>query len=76
DIILLLDKADVFLEKRVPKDMICNSVVLVFLRTIEYYQGIILFTTNRVSNFDPAAFFKIYLKVKYNNLKSQARREV
>jgi len=66
----------VFLEERAPKDMIRNGVVSVFLRTMEYCQGIMLLTTNRVSNFDPAALSRIHLKVKYDDLKSQARREV
>lgn len=65
-----------FLEERAPKDMIRNGVVSVFLRTMEYCQGIMLLTTNRVSNFDPAALSRIHLKVKYDDLKNQARREV
>jgi len=42
DAILLLDEADVFLEERAPKDIHRNSVVSVFLLTMEYCQGIML----------------------------------
>ncbi|XTI91278.1 hypothetical protein V2W45_1459734 [Cenococcum geophilum] len=55
DAILLLDEADVFLEERAPKDIARNGVISVFLRTMEYCQGIMLLTTNRVTEFDPAA---------------------
>ncbi|KUJ06192.1 uncharacterized protein LY89DRAFT_712694 [Mollisia scopiformis] len=76
DAILLLDEADVFLEERAPKDIYRNSVVSVFLRTMEYCQGIMLLTTNRVTDFDPAALSRIHLKVKYNDLKNNAKSEV
>ncbi|PMD60205.1 P-loop containing nucleoside triphosphate hydrolase protein [Hyaloscypha bicolor E] len=76
DAILLLDEADVFLEKRAPKDIVRNGVVSVFLRTMEYCQGIMLLTTNRVTEFDPAALSRIHLKMKYDDLKSSAKGEV
>jgi len=66
----------VFLEERTPRDLIRNGVVSVFLRTMEYCQGIMLLTTNRVTEFDPAALSRIHLKVKYDDLTSKARREV
>ena len=65
-----------FLEERAPKDIARNGVVSVFLRTMEYYQGIMLLTTNRVTEFDPAALSKIHLKVKYDDLKSDAKSEI
>jgi hypothetical protein len=66
----------VFLEERAPKDIARNGVVSVFLRTMEYCQGIMLLTTNRVTEFDPAALSRIHLKVKYDDLKSDAKSEV
>ncbi|KAL8831184.1 MAG: hypothetical protein Q9170_005412 [Blastenia crenularia] len=45
--VLLLDEADVYLEKR-------DSLVSVFLRILEYYDGILILTTNRVGMFDEA----------------------
>jgi hypothetical protein len=66
----------VFLEKRVPKDIARNGLVLVFLRMIEYCQGIMLLIINRVTEFNLVALSRIYLKVKYNDLKSNAKSEV
>lgn len=73
---MLLDEADVFLEERAPKDMNRNGVVSVFLRTMEYCQGIMLLTTNRVTEFDPAALSRIHLKLKYGDLNAAAKSEV
>lgn len=46
--ILLLDEADVFLEKRNMHDIYRNALVSIFLRQLEYFQGILFLTTNRV----------------------------
>lgn len=46
--ILLLDEADVFLEKRNIHDIHRNALVSIFLRQLEYFQGILFLTTNRV----------------------------
>ena len=46
--ILLLDEADVFLEKRNMHDLHRNALVSIFLRQLEYFQGILFLTTNRV----------------------------
>jgi len=46
--ILLLDEADVFLEKRNMQDIHRNALVSIFLRQLEYFQGILFLTTNRV----------------------------
>lgn len=46
--ILLLDEADVFLEKRNMHDIHRNALVSIFLRQLEYFQGILFLTTNRV----------------------------
>lgn len=42
---LLLDEADVFLAERGRTDMNRNAVVSVFLRTLEYYSGILFLTS-------------------------------
>jgi hypothetical protein len=53
--VLLLDEADVYLERRAAQDVLRNSLVSVFLRSLEYYKGIFFLTTNRVRDFDEAA---------------------
>lgn len=74
--ILLLDEADVFLEARQPHDIVRNSLVSVFLRLTEYYQGILFLTTNRVETFDEAFQSRIHMGIRYENLSVKARREI
>jgi SpoVK/Ycf46/Vps4 family AAA+-type ATPase len=52
--VVLLDEADVFLEERTPTDLQRNALVSVFLRTLEYFEGILILTSNRVGTFDEA----------------------
>jgi len=74
--ILLLDEADVFLEARQPHDIHRNSLVSVFLRLTEYYQGILFLTTNRVETFDEAFQSRIHMGIRYENLQSKARKKI
>lgn len=74
--ILLLDEADVFLEARQPHDIHRNSLVSVFLRLTEYYQGILFLTTNRVETFDEAFQSRIHMGIRYDNLKPPARKKI
>lgn len=46
--VVLLDEADVLLEQRSLGDLKRNSLVSVFLRVLEYYEGILILTSNRV----------------------------
>ncbi|KZV97816.1 P-loop containing nucleoside triphosphate hydrolase protein [Exidia glandulosa HHB12029] len=52
--VLLLDEAEVFLQKRSPSDLQRNAIVSIFLRQLEYYQGILILTTNLAQDCDPA----------------------
>lgn len=61
---MLLDEADVFLERRVNNDIKRNAMVGVFLRLLEYHQGILFLTTNRVSTFDDAFNSRISVKME------------
>ncbi|KAM0552669.1 hypothetical protein ACHAPJ_007766 [Fusarium lateritium] len=69
--ILLIDEADVFLEARQTENFDRNSLVAVFLRTLEYYSGILFLTTNRVGTFDEAFTSRIHISLYYPPL-SQA----
>ena len=53
-----------------------NHIDKVFLRLLEYYQGILFLTTNRVSVFDPAIKSRIHLAIKYHALPLQSRRDL
>jgi SpoVK/Ycf46/Vps4 family AAA+-type ATPase len=52
--VLLIDEAEVFLQKRNAKDVARNALVSIFLRQLEYYQGILILTTNMAAQCDPA----------------------
>lgn len=52
--VLLLDEAEVFLQRRDIADIIRNALVSIFLRQLEYYQGILILTTNLISHLDSA----------------------
>lgn len=74
--ILLLDEADVFLEQRSLHELERNKLVSVFLRVLEYYEGIMFLTTNRVETFDPAFQSRIHISIDYPELSSESRRLV
>ena len=52
--VVLLDEADVFLARRNNVNIARNALVSVFLRNLEYYQGILILTTNLITQCDPA----------------------
>ncbi|KAH8885480.1 hypothetical protein GQ53DRAFT_628393, partial [Thozetella sp. PMI_491] len=66
--VLLLDEADVFLAKRNKTDLRRNAVTSVFLRSLEYYAGILFLTTNRVGGIDPAFKSRIHLSLYFPRL--------
>lgn len=74
--VLLLDEADVFLEKRQTQDVHRNALVSIFLRLLEYFQGILFLTTNRVETFDEAFQSRIHVALKYNELSFAASRTI
>ena len=41
DCVMLLDEADIFLAQRTNQDIERNALVSVFLRVLEYYEGIL-----------------------------------
>lgn len=74
--VLLLDEADVFLEKRTVQDIHRNALVSIFLRLLEYFQGILFLTTNRVETFDEAFQSRIHVALRYGELTTKAKRAV
>ncbi|WYZ36905.1 hypothetical protein EsH8_II_000411 [Colletotrichum jinshuiense] len=74
--ILLLDECDVFLEARSTHDLERNKVVSIFLRTLEYYEGILFMTTNRVDNIDQAFQSRIHVSLEYPDLTPDSRRQI
>ncbi|KAI1206073.1 uncharacterized protein F4807DRAFT_453669 [Annulohypoxylon truncatum] len=74
--ILLLDEADVFLEKRNMQDIHRNALVSIFLRQLEYFQGILFLTTNRVQTFDDAFQSRIHIALRYDDLDMKAKKAI
>ncbi|KAF8541999.1 P-loop containing nucleoside triphosphate hydrolase protein [Trichophaea hybrida] len=75
--IVLIDEADVFLEARqggAASRLEHNSIVAVFLRHLEYFQGIIFLTSNRIEGFDNAVKSRIHLLLGYNAPDLDSRR--
>lgn len=48
----------------------------VFLRILEYYEGILFLTTNRVDNIDAAFQSRIHISLAYGDLSVSSRRHV
>lgn len=74
--VLLLDEADVFLEKRSPHDVERNALVSIFLRLLEYYQGVLFLTTNRIIQFDDAFHSRIHIALRFTKLTRESRKDV
>jgi SpoVK/Ycf46/Vps4 family AAA+-type ATPase len=74
--VVLLDEADVFLEERTKMDLQRNALVSVFLRVLEYYDGILILTTNRIGTFDEAFKSRVQLALHYPTLDRDGRWEV
>lgn len=72
--VVLLDEADVFLEQRGLEDLSRNALVSAFLRVVEYFEGILILTTNRVGTFDEAFKSRIQLALHYPPLGEEQRR--
>lgn len=74
--VLLLDEADVFLEQRSLHELERNKLVSIFLRVLEYYEGTMFLTTNRVQTFDPAFQSRIHISLDYPELSIASRRTI
>lgn len=65
DAVLLLDEADIFLEERDEHNIERNAMVGVFLRLLEYHNGVLFLTTNRVRKIDSAFYSRISVALHY-----------
>ncbi len=76
DAVILIDEADIFMEKRAENDIVRNAMVSVFLRLLEHHQGIMFLTTNRIENFDEAFYSRISISIKFNQLEQSSRYKI
>jgi len=64
DAILLLDEADVYIRRR-DNDLEHNAIVAEFLRTLEYFNGLLFMTTNRIDDVDDAILSRCIATIHY-----------
>lgn len=74
--IALIDEVDIYLEKRADNDITRNAMVGIFLNLLEYYQGVLFLTTNRVQCFDRAFQSRISLSLHYKDFTPDLRCQV
>ncbi len=64
DSILLLDEADLYIRKR-DNNLEHNAIVAEFLRTLEYFNGLLFLTTNREDDVDDAIVSRCIAVIRY-----------
>lgn len=76
DCVLLLDEADIFLSQRTKDDLKRNALVSVFLRILEYFNGILFLTTNRPGTLDEAVKSRVHMSLYYSPLGESETEEI
>ncbi|KAI9766662.1 MAG: hypothetical protein M1839_004785 [Geoglossum umbratile] len=71
--ILLIDEADIFLERRTHSDLARNGLVSVFLRKMEYFRGLLFLTTNRIGHIDDAFLSRVHVVIGFKRLNDRMR---
>ncbi|KAH7364931.1 P-loop containing nucleoside triphosphate hydrolase protein [Rhexocercosporidium sp. MPI-PUGE-AT-0058] len=75
--VLLFDEADVLLETRNDQAALArNCLVSVFLKVLEYYEGILILTTNRMKSMDSGVQSRIHLAVQFPNFTKAEQKRV
>lgn len=75
DAVLLLDEADVFVIKR-GNSLEQNAIVAEFLRTLEYFKGLMFATTNRSDEIDDAILSRCAAIINYTTPAAEDARRV
>jgi len=74
--VILIDEADIFLEKRTDNNIARNAMVGIFLRLLERHQGVLFLTTNRKEQLDEAFRSRISVIIEYKELDKSSRMQV
>lgn len=72
---MLIDEADVYIKRR-DDDITMNAVVGVFLRVLEYFNGLLFLTTNRIDDIDEAIVSRCIALIRFHPPDSVARRKI
>jgi SpoVK/Ycf46/Vps4 family AAA+-type ATPase len=70
--VLQFDECEIFLAQR-GEDLQRSAIVGIFLRLLDYYEGILFLTTNRPEVLDHAVRSRVMLKLEYPDLDRAAR---
>lgn len=73
--VLLLDEADVYIRAR-GNDLQHNAVVAGFLRTLEYFDGLLFMTTNRGDDVDDAILSRCIAIIKYETPSQEDAKKI
>ncbi len=73
--VMLIDEADVYIRQR-SDDMTANAVVGVFLRVLEYFDGLLFLTTNRIDDIDEAIVSRCIALIRYHPPDQAARERI
>ena len=73
--VLQFDECEVFLSKR-SDDLERSAIVGIFLRLLDYYQGMLFLTSNRPEVIDDAVLSRVMLQLEYPDLTRESRLEI
>ena len=73
--VMLIDEADVYIRRR-DDNMTANAIVGVFLRVLEYFNGLLFLTTNRVDDIDEAIVSRCIALIKFYPPDAEARYKI
>ena len=73
--VMLIDEADVYIKRR-DDNLTMNAVVGVFLRVLEYFNGLLFMTTNRIDDIDEAIISRCIAMIRYQSPDSQERTKI
>ncbi|WP_018277229.1 AAA family ATPase [Teredinibacter turnerae] len=73
--VMLIDEADVYIKRR-DDNIAANAVVGVFLRVLEYFNGLLFLTTNRVHDIDEAIVSRCIALIKYHPPELEDRERI
>lgn len=73
--VMLIDEADVYIKRR-DDNITMNAVVGVFLRVLEYFNGLLFLTTNRVDDIDEAIVSRCIALIRFQPPERDDRRKI
>ena len=73
--VLQFDECEIFLSQR-GEDLERSAIVGVFLRMLDYYEGLLFLTTNRPDALDHAIRSRVMLRLDYPDLDVEARTKI